>query len=447
MERSIWVATFDSIFIRQQNQDHQDNDFQTVSRWMMPKSLLTPPNDHELAAFASDNLDYEELMSTYINQTRDHFFTYARTTLETLIYSQPFGKDEVTRLLNVLGDLHRHYYYPFQFLRISHSQFTRFQLALKALLYTVVTPEIFKTIVEASLESHNLCLPNDLIHPTLNALRTLQADDSLDKLIFTKFLTDFKQLEISKIENQWEASVIGELETWLTDEIIPTAQTVVPEYSDSVAAILQKYSIEILAEQRTKELFDIVVDFPDSKAGLEDLKYSITSSKQRAAIVNQFQKSCILRLLHGGANTVDILYGYISAIKCFGILDPRGVLLERISKPIRKYLKEREDTVSELVSGILGYESSSIKDLGEELISARSSDDVGMKPTNDLNWHPDPIDAPLDFSTDNGFDIIGNLISMFDSKDAIIKELIRRFAEKMLNPTDAMSEEIVCLLY
>lgn len=140
------------------------------------------------------------------------------------------------------------------------------------------------------------------------------------------------------------------------------------------------------------------------------------------------------------------MFGYISGIKCFGILDSRGVLLERISKPIRRYLKEREDTVCELVSGILGLPSSTIRDLSNELTSSHSRQDVGLGSNQaDSGWFPDPMDAPADFTTENNFDIIGNLLSMYDSKDGIIKELIRRFAEKMLLPSDQVSEDIVCM--
>lgn len=122
------------------------------------------------------------------------------------------------------------------------------------------------------------------------------------------------------------------------------------------------------------------------------------------------------------------------------------MLLERIAKPIRRYLKEREDTVGELVSGILGHPSSSIRDLSNELSSVQSKQDIGLSnPQTESNWFPDPMDAPPDFITENNFDIIGNLLSMFDSKDGIIKELIKRFADKMLLPSNQISEDIVCI--
>lgn len=168
------------------------------------------------------------------------------------------------------------------------------------------------------------------------------------------------------------------------------------------------------------------------------------TNRQRAALVTQFQRSCSKRLLHGGANTVDILYGYISGIKCFGILDSRAVLLERISRPIRRYLKEREDTIEELVSGILGHPTSNIRELADELTSLQLQRDSSFTTSQPQSaWFPDPLDAPADFNMENNFDIIGNLLSMYDSKDGIIKELIKRFAEKMLLPSDQVSEEIV----
>ena len=41
------------------------------------------------------------------------------------------------------------------------------------------------------------------------------------------------------------------------------------------------------------------------------------------------------RLLHPGVKTVDVLHAYISAIKALRVLDPKGVLLELVSEPIR----------------------------------------------------------------------------------------------------------------
>jgi len=49
--------------------------------------------------------------------------------------------------------------------------------------------------------------------------------------------------------------------------------------------------------------------------------------------------SCAKRLLHPAADTFTILAYYISTIKAFRMLDPPGVLLDKVARPIQIYLK------------------------------------------------------------------------------------------------------------
>lgn len=110
-------------------------------------------------------------------------------------------------------------------------------------------------------------------------------------------------------------------------------------------------------------------------------------------------------------------------------------------------MKEREDTIEELVSGILGLPSSNIRELADELTSLQLQKNASFISSQPQSaWFPDPLDAPADFNMENNFDIIGNLLSMYDIKDGIIKELIKRFAEKMLLPSEQVSEEIVRIM-
>jgi hypothetical protein len=45
------------------------------------------------------------------------------------------------------------------------------------------------------------------------------------------------------------------------------------------------------------------------------------------------------RLLHPGAETKDIIRGYVLIIKALRVIDTTGVLLHTIAQPIRAYLK------------------------------------------------------------------------------------------------------------
>lgn len=52
-----------------------------------------------------------------------------------------------------------------------------------------------------------------------------------------------------------------------------------------------------------------------------------------------------VRLLHPGVSTSDVLTAYVAAIRSLRVLDPSGVLLDKITQPVHKYLRSREDTI------------------------------------------------------------------------------------------------------
>jgi anaphase-promoting complex subunit 2 len=90
-------------------------------------------------------------------------------------------------------------------------------------------------------------------------------------------------------------------------------------------------------------------------------------------------------------------------------LDPKGVLLDRISRPIRRYLKDREDAVKVIVAGLLADPDDEINqntssapevlvELAVELDKANEAggqemDDTGELDWDDMQWMPDPVDA------------------------------------------------------
>lgn len=66
---------------------------------------------------------------------------------------------------------------------------------------------------------------------------------------------------------------------------------------------------------RIKRLFDIVIDYPDSRPALDDLKICLSKTQLRSHVIKSLRSSIEQRLLHPGVNTSDILTAYVSAIK------------------------------------------------------------------------------------------------------------------------------------
>ena len=208
------------------------------------------------------------------------------------------------------------------------------------------------------------------------------------------------------IENQFSRFIV-EVLAHVTDTNLDSGKFAHSiSYGDTLK--WQQMGIRKLGELRVDELFDVVAEWSiDSQGAIEDLKYYVREGKWRFHLTSMFCDVLSRRLLHPGASTTQILQIYIAIIRAFTLLDPKGVLLDRVARPIRRYLREREDTVNIVVGGLLAdFEddpsaSGVLYELGEEIKTtggrpvdekAEGLDDLDF---DDMNWEPDPVDAPF----------------------------------------------------
>ncbi|KAI9788569.1 MAG: hypothetical protein M1816_006818 [Peltula sp. TS41687] len=222
----------------------------------------------------------------------------------------------------------------------------------------------------------------------------------------------------------------------------------------------REMSIGRLGRLRISQLFDIVVEWDASEGAVQDLKTYLTTPATRNHLVASFTQVLSQRLLQPGASTTEILQIYISLIRAFTLLDPRGVLIDRVARPIRRYLRDREDTVRVIVAGLLANrdeeaqegeahmlgQESVLDDLATELnraseLAAQNDDDQGLD-WDDMNWTPDPVDAGPDYRRLRASDVIGSLISLFDSKEVFIKEFQRVMGERLLKKDFNIDAEV-----
>ncbi|KAL2011973.1 hypothetical protein VTN00DRAFT_4691 [Thermoascus crustaceus] len=221
----------------------------------------------------------------------------------------------------------------------------------------------------------------------------------------------------------------------------------------------QEIGIARLGALRTSELFDVIVEWPASIGAIEDLKHFATHPAARFYVANSFISMLNQRLLHPGASTIEILQLYISIIRAFNLLDPKGVLLDRVARPIRRYLRDREDTIKVIVGGLLADTvdadgqplpsgGETLVELSSELAKAHATslqNDTGELDWDDMNWMPDPIDAAPDFRKSKNADVIGSLTSLFESKETFVKELQNTLAERLLKKRTDFDQEMSVL--
>lgn len=213
-----------------------------------------------------------------------------------------------------------------------------------------------------------------------------------------------------------------------------------------------------LGKLRVSELFDVVVDWPVSGGAVEDLRrFTNNSSGARMYVTHFFSINLLQRLLHPGASTVEILQVYISIIRAFHILDPKGVLLDRIARPIRRYLRDRDDTVKVIVSGLLADPATAdgptatgdnLAELAAELSKVHQHSMQNNRSEldyDDLYWLPDPVDAAPDYRKSKSADVIDSLVSLFDSKETFVKEMQTLLADRLIQKRQNYDQEITVL--
>jgi anaphase-promoting complex subunit 2 len=221
----------------------------------------------------------------------------------------------------------------------------------------------------------------------------------------------------------------------------------------------QEIAVSRLGALRASELFDVIVEWPTSTGAVEDLKHFTTHPAARTYVTQSFIAILNQRLLHPGASTVEILQLYISIIRAFHLLDPKGVLLDRIARPIRRYLRDREDTVKVIVSGLLAEPPTddtsdlpsshdTLVELSTELSKAHQlslQTNTSELDWDDMNWMPDPVDAAPDYRKSKSSDVIDSLISLFDSKETFVKELQTLLGDRLLQKREDYDQEISVL--
>ncbi|KNC22283.1 hypothetical protein FF38_12910 [Lucilia cuprina] len=217
----------------------------------------------------------------------------------------------------------------------------------------------------------------------------------------------------------------------------------------SLKVKLTFYVYENFALSVIDQFFSIIIDFPDSIPAIEDLKICMEKINLRRQIINTLKTSLEARILHPGVNTMDILTGYVAAIKAIRYLDNTGVILETVTAPIKEYLRKRTDTVRCVVTSLT---EEGPTDLSEELakgdtVKEAAGGNVNDELSNWENWQPDPFG--LDSSTlqmravktSRSADIISMVVDIYGSKELFMSEYRNLLADRLLTQLEFNPEK------
>jgi len=245
---------------------------------------------------------------------------------------------------------------------------------------------------------------------------------------------------------RWSLFKLGELSTGCT--LLPT---ILP-HEVKLSFLLY----EALGALHTQQLFDIIVDYPESITAVEDLKKCLVTTNCCTPLVISFRKALQERLLHPAAATSDVIHQYTCTIKALSQLDATGLILGAVTQPIKTYLRGRRDTIRCIIS----------------LLTENSSDSVGSSILHDLEhsiqhkrdsceeighclldahvwdaWEPEALEAQPHVHSEKyrvgTQDIFGMLISIYGTKELFLSEYRAILSEKLLGKKDYDTEREV----
>ncbi|KAH9257920.1 hypothetical protein BASA81_003939 [Batrachochytrium salamandrivorans] len=262
---------------------------------------------------------------------------------------------------------------------------------------------------------------------------------------------------------------------WCYEHVIPWFTLLLPDTCNNLhnsMVVTAHVKIEFHLYQqfglvRSREIFEIVTNFPDSLPAVDDLKMCLLRTQQTKELIQLCREALSKRLLHVGTNTNLILLVYVRLTKTLMRLDARGILLDACSSQIKLYLRSRPETIKCIVQALTN-EVAKNSDLAEELglmegqvvtnvdfdgngggdgngegEEEDDSEDMARRtlwdsvpsprPLPRSQWEPDPIEAKSSSSQlKSSMDVLGNLVRVYGSKEVFVTEYRQATSERLL---------------
>lgn len=281
-----------------------------------------------------------------------------------------------------------------------------------------------------------------------------------------KLLDSYMTSHYLKVDWYSKQSIVPHMKMWIEKGFCPLVELVLECLKCEQSSVLpaeitswQEMALSRLGRSRVDNLFDFVMNWDKSLGAVLDIKEYLKVAGAKPHLTSSFSQQISRRLLHPGATTTYILNVYISIIRSFHVLEPKGVLLERVARPIRRYLKEREDTARIIISSLLtdlsdetGAKFSLNSELSYEIACemakpfANYGQDMDEELNwNDMNWQPLPTDASPDYKKSKVEDVIWFLLTLWERED-FINELKNIYGDHLLRCTDPEYEKEIRLL-
>lgn len=412
-----------------------ENDVHIVLDWIKFAPPISEPSPRVKSAIRSilkDELNQNDFV-VLLNNSINEFW-------KTINYDD---YDDFEDILEILIQYTEFYDDLLKYLNLSYANETLFRRNINQIFTILYRSHKFQADVRLFFDKQFFTLPQIDFIRILKLFDKIFLINELIQILINITVTHIKNFITDNCQG-WNKSVLLKINQWLKVQLFPNFKLILKFLNPTLDYFndLLKIAYNELVSLRLSQIFHIVLNYPKSEVSLLELHTCLnykaltaTSTNlefQRNKLVEDFLINCEKHSLNSGVNTTNLIKIYIRIIKSFLIIDPKGVLLDKVIRPIRKYLKTRDDIIQKLVMGLVDDTSNNpLFELNKEL-SKLGESLVRIKDDYDLNWVPDPIDALADFKKYKINDIIESLVSIFDNKEIFISEFTKLFGSKLI---------------
>lgn len=421
-----------------------ENDLHVLLHWLQPcypTTQWTDPLARTRAAARKclkDDLAQREFVRLYLALASLLFHTHfrpvaANDTLQAVAEHALAVREYYTRQLAVLG--------------LARAARDRFFAGLDALFVRYLL--LARLVAELDLYLHETLFAQSL--PLVKTLAAVGLGPTIQNIVVDITVDKIRTYVHSSCAGVWAVPVLQRIHEWVRVDLYPGFAQGCTEPVLSLSNELVRIALDELVLLRQNEIFRLVAAYPKSTVALGELHSCLVfdngthhaQTQQRARLVNEFLAECTQKLLHLGTNTVEVVIAYIKTIKAFLLIDPTGVLLDKVARPIRRHLKTRGDLVHQLVGGMLNPDPTTnpLVELSDKLHENKVAAAAPIDDLSDVNWVPDPIDALPDFKKGKVSDVVEALVSIFPLLSVLIEEFTRLFGERLLQCNSQSAQE------
>lgn len=298
-------------------------------------------------------------------------------------------------------------------------------------IYQGYTKKIWKDILNFFIIEEN----HEGLHFVSKVLMKVNLYSELDELMFQVSKTKITK-HLDKI--YWDDPIYGTLVKWVELDVFMVFDSYVS--MKNVMAFREGLFLiakNLLIKRRIKDLYHLISKYPFTIETMKEINRCLDKSTYHDKLVQSSIQQLNQNLLLPSVKTVDIIIYYIKTIHSFLLIDHRGVLLDKVARPIRNYLRTRDDTIEKIVNGLLTTDRKKNKliELNSELVrgySKNSNSKSRNYKKRTLKWQPDPVDALPDFQIGKIDDIIDSLTSIFDDNSLFIDQFVKIFSVDLL---------------